>query len=111
MPGPSADETIHLALSDITGARAGEFLQADILPYDADGAPRPLSPRLTTNQLFQTTLRGRTGQVFAIEISTNLGNWSPLVTLTNTSTNGLFDYTDPQPPANAPRRFYRSVLP
>jgi subtilisin family serine protease len=46
-------------------------------------------------------------QSCVIQASTNLSNWSPIVT-NSTSGSGSFDYIDPQF-TNAPRRFYRAV--
>ena len=100
-----SDKTIRLTLSGFSGALPGTFVEADILLWDDDGAPRLLSPRLTTNGLFAATARGKTNQVFALEFSPQLpatGLWMPLASYTNStgtleistpsSTNGIRVY-------------------
>ena len=80
------DKTIHLTLSGFSGALPGTFVEADILLWDDDGAPRLLSPRLTTNGLFAATARGKTNQVFTLEFSPQLpavGPWMPIASYTN----------------------------
>jgi hypothetical protein len=42
---------------------------------------------------------------YAIQTSTNLTGWIPLVT--NTASNGIINFTDTNPPA-AGRRYYRA---
>jgi PKD repeat protein len=101
------DETIHLTLNNIVGASGGSQLEADIVLYDDDGAPRLLAPRWSTNG-FNVTVRGSAQQKFSIEASTNLINWSVLSTLTNTS--GIFEFLDPTE-SSRPYRFYRTTLP
>jgi uncharacterized delta-60 repeat protein len=54
---------------------------------------------------FGFTLNGIGGQTLVIEASTNLANWSPLVT--NTLDNGPFYFSDPAA-GTYPRRFYRA---
>ncbi len=67
------------------------------------------------DQRVQLTLGGGVSKLFKdmfdiylVDVSTNLVDWTPLVTLprTNASTNALF-YTDPQA-TNSDRRFYRT---
>ena len=91
-----SDKTIHLSLSGFSGALPGTFVEADILLWDDDGAPRLLSPRLTTNGLFAATARGKTNQVFALEFSPQLpetGPWMPLASFTNAT--GTLEITAP----------------
>jgi Calx-beta domain len=91
------DKTIHLTLSGFSGALPGTFVEADILLWDDDGAPRLLSPRLTTNGLFAATARGKTNQVFALESSPQLpatGLWMPLASFTNAT--GTLEITAPE---------------
>jgi len=90
------DKTIHLTLSGFSGALPGTFVEADILLWDDDGAPRLLSPRLTTNGLFAATARGKTNQVFALEFSPQLpapSPWMPLASYTNAT--GTLEITAP----------------
>jgi hypothetical protein len=56
---------------------------------------------------FTFTLIGGTGQVVRIDAGTNLVNWSPLTTVTNST--GVMQVTDPA--ANVPLRVYRAVIP
>jgi len=58
--------------------------------------------------LFPLQIQAGTGQVFVLQASTNLVNWQPI--LTNTATNGTFNYLDPDSPLFN-RRFYRGVTP
>jgi hypothetical protein len=51
-------------------------------------------------------LSGQTGTVYVLEASSNLLNWSPLATLTNTS--GTFEFIDD--PATNAQRLYRARL-
>ena len=60
-----------------------------------------------TNRNFQFVFAGLTGSKCLIEVSTNLLNWSPL--LTNAPFNGLLYYVDPQTP-QFPKRFYRATV-
>ena len=60
-----------------------------------------------TNQQFSLSLTGTPGINYAIQISTNLAlsNWTAVVT--NSPTNGTFNFTDPQ--ATNTSRFYRAM--
>src|SRR6185369_10037750 len=49
---------------------------------------------------------GRPGMRFTVQSSTNLLNWSALLT-TNSATS-IYDYVDPT--TNQPRRFYRAIM-
>lgn len=105
---PEADETVHLALSNISNADPGPNAQSDILLYDDDRPPRLLTPRWGTNGLFQATAFGPAGQVFTVQTSSNLAAWTPLFSRTNAT--GTLEFSDPGS-AVAPRRFYRTSLP
>jgi hypothetical protein len=54
---------------------------------------------------FSFTVIGTTGSSYSIQASTNLTNWSPLVT--NTATNGFINFVDTNSPTQG-RRFYRA---
>jgi len=58
-----------------------------------------------SNQIFRLQLAGVAGDLFAVETSTNLSQWTAISTnqLTN---NALFYFLDPLSPAR-PARFYR----
>jgi len=55
----------------------------------------------------QLTLLGQAGQNYAIQISSNLVNWTAVITNTASSGSSSFTYTDSR--TNAPLRFYRAV--
>jgi hypothetical protein len=105
---PEPDETIHLSLSNLLHADPGPNAEADIVVHDDDGPPALHSPRWGTNGLFQMTAQGKTGQVFTVQISSNLTIWAPAFSLTNGT--GSLDFSDPGS-LYAPRRFYRTSLP
>ncbi len=102
------DENIRMQITGIRGAGPGPRLEADLIIFDDDGAPRPVAPSVSTNGLFEVAFTGGTGRVFTIEASTNLLNWSPVATLTNTT--GTIRFADPASPG-IPNRFYRSWTP
>jgi hypothetical protein len=54
------------------------------------------------------TLLGQADQNYAIQISSNLLNWTSVFTDTASINNGSFIYLDTK--TNAARRFYRAVL-
>lgn len=99
------DENIRMQITGIRGAGPGPRLEADLIIFDDDGAPRPVAPSMGPNGLFEVEFTGRTGRVFTIEASTNLINWSPVATRTNTT--GTFRFADPASPGIS-NRFYRS---
>ena len=105
------DKTIRLTLSGISGALPGPHVEADLLLYDDDGAPRLLSPNLATNGTFRATARCRTNQVFWLDYSPKLTNgavWNAVEKFTNVT--GLLEVTDPGS-TNSASRFYRTRLP
>ncbi len=70
--------------------------------------PIRLIPLPTAGQgLFSLRVSTGPNRHCVVEISTNLANWSPAFTNT-TSTNGTFDFVDPNS-VNAAQRFYRVV--
>jgi hypothetical protein len=99
-------KTVHLSLSNFHVGTPGVPIEADIVILDDEAAPRLTDPRWSGAQ-FQTTLLGPTGQVFAIQISDTLTNWTNLITLTNLSVPT--EFTDVTA-SNASVRFYRTVL-
>jgi len=105
------DETVHVSLSNITGAAPGPNAEADIVIYDDDGAPRLVSSRWGTNGVFYATARGRAGVVFTVEASTDLAGWTPLFSRTNTTgTTGTTEFSDPGSLIET-NRFYRTRVP
>ena len=61
---------------------------------------------LLPDQRVDLLLSGSTGSVYVLEASSNLFDWSPLATLTNT--NGTFEFIDD--PATNARSIYRARL-
>ncbi len=76
-------------------------------PGGATPQPRLQVLPFSTQGAFQLHLAGQSGQDYAIEVSTNLTQWSAIAT--NTATGGAFDFTDPASPGT-PYRFYRARL-
>ncbi len=58
-----------------------------------------------SQSIFQWTVLGHQGSVYKIDTSTNLINWNPVSTVTNT--NGIFVFTYP---FDQPQRYFRTVL-
>jgi len=71
------------------------------------GVYTPIRPVLKFSSLTNLNLTGATGAVYRVEFSTNLLNWSPL--LTQTLTSGSVTITNLGPATNK-ARFYRTVL-
>ena len=69
-------------------------------------AGRVISVGFSRQQGYQLQFVGRPVAKFALQTSTNLKNWTTLMTTTNPST-GLFNFFD-SAATNAPVRFYRS---
>jgi hypothetical protein len=65
-------------------------------------------PTFTTDHLFQINATGAPGSGYTIQTSSNLVDWLPLVTLTNT--NGTIQYVDGVN-TNNPQLFYRIIAP
>ena len=113
------DETFTVTLSNLTGLGAlGTITKATVTILDTTGmvAHRFDSIAVLPDQSVQLTLGGGVHKrfkdyfdLYPIEVSTNLVDWTPLVTLqrTNSSTNA-FAYTDPGA-AKSDLRFYRTV--
>jgi hypothetical protein len=64
-----------------------------------------LSVQIAAGSQFQCTLTGERNQVFEIQGSADLKDWSPLVRVTNSSGSMLFS----EPASNTSGRFYRAV--
>lgn len=68
--------------------------------------PQFTIPELLSGGLIKLTIKGVPGQVYALETSTNLIDWTTLAVITNTNSSVVFQDSA----TNAPRRFYRSRL-
>jgi dienelactone hydrolase len=114
-----SDETFTVTLSHLSGLGAlGTITKAAVTILDATGTVAHRFDRIAVlpDQSVQLTLGGGVHKrfkdyfdLYPIEVSTNLVDWTPLVTLqrTNSSTNA-FAYTDPGA-AKSDLRFYRTV--
>ncbi len=67
--------------------------------------PQLLNPDWPTNGSFRVRLSGISGQTNIIQASTDLVNWTPVLT----NTTGIYDFTDLNSGAYA-HRFYRALL-
>jgi hypothetical protein len=81
-----------------------------------EAIPRQLLPRLRADSIGSVVqnagavhiqFSGVEGAPYAVQVSSNLLNWTTLST--NYPVNGVFDFAE-APPPGAPSRFYRSVL-
>jgi hypothetical protein len=81
-----------------------------------EAIPSQLLPRLRADSIgsvvqnagaVQLQFSGVEGAPYAVQVSSNLLNWTTLST--NYPVNGVFDFAE-APPPGAPSRFYRSVL-
>ncbi|MHC1766225.1 MAG: Calx-beta domain-containing protein [Verrucomicrobiia bacterium] len=114
-----SDETFTATLSQVTGSGAlGTFAKATVTILDTAGMEAHQFDHIAVlaDRSVELTLGGGVHKrfkdyfdLYPIEVSTNLVDWTPLVTLqqTNSSTNA-FAYTDPGA-AQSDRRFYRTV--
>jgi len=76
--------------------------------HNALSPPIRLAAGLTSNGMpFQLHLSGGPNRLCVVQVSTNLTNWTAVLTNT-TSTNGTFDFTDGQA-TNSTQRFYRAT--
>jgi hypothetical protein len=67
--------------------------------------PRLTSPPRPNESGFQLNLTGGVGFTYAIEVSTNLANWTQMTTLTNSSRTTPFTDADAN---HLSQRFYRA---
>jgi hypothetical protein len=89
---------------------AGGFDVATVTVLVTQGAQVEIlleSPSVQGGNQFKMTISGAAGQVYHVQVSTNLANWSNVQTLTNLTGTVLF--TEQVPP-NTRARFYRAVL-
>ena len=70
--------------------------------------PRLSGMALQANGSVQFNLIGAAGLAFRVEASSNLFNWTPLVTITNGARTEIIVDTNG---ANFPQRFYRALVP
>jgi len=93
----------------VSTASADLFLSDSTAVNSTTVAPPPASFLEATNIAgsLQLTLLGQAGQNYAIETSSNLLNWTAVVTNTASLSSSSFIYTDTR--TNAPQRFYRAI--
>jgi hypothetical protein len=103
------DESVHVRLVSASGASLGPRTEADVHVLDDDRAPRLVDAGLAPTGHFRATAYGPPGQKFHVQSATSLGQWTPLLTLTNVA--GRTTFTDPTAPVPSVNRFYRTTLP
>jgi CubicO group peptidase (beta-lactamase class C family) len=89
------------------GAWLGNQLSALVNILDTNTPPKIAGKPLVVNGNFQFQFTCSTGVVLTVETSTNLLNWQPLRTFTNTTSSATF--TDSAP--SSTRTFYRVASP
>ncbi len=97
-------ETLSIGLTGMVNATPGAFLSATLTILD-DGPVQFGSASWQTNTGFHSTLSGAPGHSYAIDVSSNLLQWSELTRITNTT--GTVDFADPAA-AGLKKRFYRA---
>ena len=91
-----------LVANNSFGSATSQVARLSFTPPNFTGTPG------VSNGVFRAQIAGATGLVVRVDFSTNLLNWQPLQTFTNTA--GLFTVTDTNAPGRA-RSFYRAVVP
>jgi Bacterial Ig domain len=106
-PNVPAGQYSLVARAINTVGGSGDSAPARITVSAAGARPTLQNVALLNGTNFQFTLSGNVGQAYVIELSTNLVNWSPALTVTN---NGTVSLTDSSVLQHA-RRFFRARLP
>ena len=91
-----------LVANNSFGSATSRVARLSFTPPNFTGTPS------VSNGVFRAQIAGATGLVVRVDFSTNLLNWQPLQTFTNTS--GAFTVTDTNAPGRL-RSFYRAVVP
>lgn len=89
-----------VVITNLLGSATGE---TSLIVY-TDATPVMSVPFIPKNGVFQCNVTGVVGLLYTVQVSTNLVDWTPL--LTRASPFSLVDAT-----TNLPQRFYRSVYP
>ena len=105
------------AVNDVTGKHPAGVMTGNVSVVPIEGIdevhagcgrPEFTSIALGTDGFPKFTVRGRVGLDHRIDVSTDLLNWAPLITLANPL--GSFEFVDPSV-TNFPARFFRVVVP
>ena len=104
--GTVADLTGRGHNGTLFGGAAAVPLSGEDVVHAGCGRPRFIEMFLTADHLPFLTLMGETGVVYRIDVSSNLTDWIPWVTLPNQY--GTIQVIDPDAPDH-PRRFYRAL--
>jgi len=104
--GTVADLTGRGHNGTLFGGAAAVPLSGEDVVHAGCGRPRFIEMFLTADHLPFLTLMGETGVVYRIDVSSNLTDWIPWVTLPNQY--GTIQVIDPDAPGH-PRRFYRAL--
>ena len=104
-PSQSGNFNITVNVSDGQGQNTNRTL-ALVITGTVTGPPKPVlsAPTRLGNGQFQFSFSGNPGQNYTLQASSDLVNWSSLITLN--SSNSSYTITDPAA-ASMPRRFYR----
>ena len=109
----AATPTAALAGKSTSGARLN--LAQVIAPSGASSgggttSPSPVAAQFhspaTTNGQFRVQLKGVVGNVYEVQVSPDLSNWTTVITVTNTT--GTISLADPIS-SGWPRKFYRTI--
>jgi hypothetical protein len=98
---------VNVGLSGITYGK-GRFVGVAGSTILLSGVIGKLGASLSPGGQFLGTITGVTGQDYAVQRSTNLGDWTALTNVT-TNTNGIAQFSDADT-TNLSRRFYRALL-
>lgn len=102
-------ETIQLTLTEFAGGSPGPITTALIEITDDDGAPAMENLTVSGDGQFTATFVGTPGQIFTVESSTNLVQWTQLSRLTNAT--GTLPFALPIPPGSNGRFFRTRLIP
>jgi hypothetical protein len=105
----------NLTLANVQSTNSGSYqvvvsnpagsVSSAVAVLTVAGPPVLLNPRITAGRAFSFTIAGATGLVYAIEVTTNLMQWSPLGSVSNET--GQADFID-SGSSNSVSRFYRA---
>jgi hypothetical protein len=97
-----AGQTNFIVIDGYNGAYGTARLNCSLVTA---GSITPMG--FTVQKAMRLRLTGQPAMRFTLQTSSNLVNWTSLVT--NSSSAGLFDYIDSKS-TNAPRRYYRALM-
>jgi hypothetical protein len=106
--GSGAPKQLLLELVSVSGgAWLGDRFTCIVNILEQNSPARFIGESMLPNGNFRAQISGATGLVLRVELSTNLVNWTPLQTFTNST--GLLNVSDPSAGIRL-RSFYRAVV-